>query len=88
MTYRITDTVVLARDKPKYKLKQGDLGTVVEVYDHKGIEVEFVKASGTTLAVVTLLNADVRPLKTYDILAVRPLTRGRKTPPRRDTGRR
>ncbi len=88
MTFKITDTVVLTRDKPKYKLKQGDLGTVVEVYDHKAVEVEFVKPSGTTLAVVTLATDGVRSIKTYDILAVRSLTRGRKTPTRKATGRR
>jgi len=49
------DTVILARDMPSQKLRQGDLGTVVLVHqDGAAYEVEFVTLGGETLAVVTL----------------------------------
>ena len=71
MTYCLLDTVVLARDLPEYGLRKGDLGAVVEVYDAEGIEVEFVRASGKTQAVVTLTTKDVRPVLDNDLVAVR-----------------
>jgi hypothetical protein len=60
----------LVKDKPEFGLKVGDLGTVVEIYNG-GLEVEFVKTSGETLAVVTLSVGDVRPGEPDDVLAVR-----------------
>jgi len=41
------------------------------MYDDRAVEVEFVKASGETLAVVTLSLAEVRAGEPDDILAVR-----------------
>ena len=72
MTYRLLDTVVLARDLPEYGLRRGDLGAVVEAYNAEAIEVEFVLASGKTQAVVTLMTPDdVRPVLDNDLVAVR-----------------
>ena len=71
MTYRLLDTVVLTHDLPDYGLRAGDLGAVVEVYDAEAIEVEFVRASGKTQAVVTLMTDDVRPVLENDLVAVR-----------------
>jgi len=71
MTYRLLDTVVLDRDLPEYGLRKGDLGAVVEVYDAEALEVEFVRASGKTQAVVTLTAHDVRPVLDDDLVAVR-----------------
>jgi hypothetical protein len=71
MTYRLLDTVVLDRDLPEYGLRKGDLGAVVEVYDAEGIEVEFVRVSGKTQAVVTLVASDVRSVLDNDLVAVR-----------------
>lgn len=49
------DTVVLTRDIPQWKLREGDLGAVVLVHqDGMAYEVEFVTLGGETLAVVTL----------------------------------
>ncbi len=47
------------------------LGAVVEVYDAEAIEVEFVRASGKTQAVVTLTTDAVRPVLDNDLVAVR-----------------
>jgi len=71
MTYHLLDTVVLDRHLPQHGLRKGDLGAVVEVYDAEAIEVEFVRASGKTQAVVTLAIGDVRPVLDNDLVAVR-----------------
>ncbi len=71
MTHRVLDTVVLARDLPAYGLRAGDLGAVVEVYAPDGLEVEFVTASGSTEALVTVTDADVRGVQDDDLITVR-----------------
>ena len=71
MKQQLLDTVVLNRDLPEYGLCRGDLGAVVEVYEPDGVEVEFVRASGRTQAVVTLSTNDVRPVRDSDQIAVR-----------------
>lgn len=73
MIMKLLDTVVLERDLPEHGLKKGDVGTVVEVYEPDGLEVEFVTGSGKTQALVTLKLKDVRAVGASDILAVRPL---------------
>lgn len=76
MTFRELETVVLTRDMPDVGLCAGDLGAVVQVYAPDAVEVEFVTASGKTLALETLTAADVRPVRDDDLLAVRPAARG------------
>jgi hypothetical protein len=71
MDYSSLETVVLDRDLPDHGLKRGDLGTVVEVYEPDGIEVEFVTASGRTGALLTLEVADVRRVADTDLMSVR-----------------
>jgi len=70
------DTVVLARDLPEKGLRAGDLGAVVEVYEPDGLHVEFVSASGRTVALVTLNESDVRGARDQGLVAVRKITRG------------
>jgi len=74
MKHKLLDCVVLAKDLPEFDLRGGDLGTVVAIYEPDGLEIEFIKASGETQAVLTLTEADVRPIKTDDIVSVRPLS--------------
>jgi len=71
MDFALLETVVLNRDLPSHGLRAGDLGAVVEVYLDNGVEVEFVRASGTTKALVTLKASDLRAVAASDILAVR-----------------
>jgi hypothetical protein len=71
MELQVLDTVVLTRDLSEHGLRAGDLGTVVEVYEPDGLEVEFVLASGKTKALVTLKRSDVRVAADRDILSVR-----------------
>jgi len=79
MSLRELDTVVLQRDLPAHGLRRGDLGAVVHVHGPSAVEVEFVRASGVTQALVELSSADVRLVSDDDLLAVRhaePSTRG------------
>ena len=75
MKFKLLDTVVLDRDIKDSGLRTGDLGTIVEVYEPDGIEVEFVSASGKTEALVTMTQADVRPVSDGDLISVRRLDR-------------
>ena len=73
--FKLLDTVVLDRDLPEQGLRRGDLGAVVDVYDPRGLEVEFVLASGRTQAIVTLDLADVRAVGDADLISVRDMKR-------------
>lgn len=71
---RELDTVVLAHNIDEYGLKQGDIGTVVHCYkEGAAFEVEFVTGEGETVAVLTLTQADIRPMHAKEILHVREL---------------
>ncbi len=71
MAYKEHEAVVLTRDVPEHSLRAGDLGAVVQVYSPHRFEVEFVRASGQTQAVVTLDDADLRAVRGRDLIAVR-----------------
>jgi hypothetical protein len=73
MRYKDLDIVVLDKDLAEQGLQKGDLGAVVQVYEPDGLEVEFVRASGNTQALVTLSVHDVRPVVDNDLVAVRPI---------------
>jgi len=68
------DTVVLTHDLPSVHLRTGDIGAIVHRYPPGGYEVEFVAGGGDTVAVLTLSDADVRPLAAGEILHARPLS--------------
>ena len=71
MAYRELDTVVLVRDVPEHSLRAGDLGAVVYVHSPERFEVEFIRASGQTQALVMLEDADLRGVRDQDLIAVR-----------------
>ena len=60
MKFDKLECVVLAHDVTDHGLRAGDLGTVVEIYPGGGLEVEFVRGSGATQALLTLSERDVR----------------------------
>ena len=60
MSTRDLESIVLTRDIPALGLRKGNLGTVVFVYDTGAMEVEFIRASGFTQALVELEPSDVR----------------------------
>jgi hypothetical protein len=66
------DRVVLTSDLPEHNLKAGDIGTVVLVHGkNRGYEVEFVTLAGETVAVVSLLPAQLRPIGLREIAQAR-----------------
>lgn len=69
--FELLELVALKRDLPEHGLRAGDVGTVVEVYDAEGLEVEFIEATGDTRALLTLSTADVRKVRAGEMLATR-----------------
>ena len=70
--FKELETVILTRDIKKHGLRSGDMGAVVNVYQGgKAAEVEFVTATGKTVALVTLTPSDIRDIKQNDVLHVR-----------------
>ena len=69
------DCVVLTQDFPEEGLTSGDIGTVIHIHQAgAGYEVEFITLTGDTIAVVTLLPSQMRPISRHDIAHVRELT--------------
>jgi hypothetical protein len=66
------ERVALTRDLPEEGLVAGDAGTVVHVYEGgKGYEVELFALNGRTIAVVTVMADDVRPVGDEDVTHAR-----------------
>jgi hypothetical protein len=71
---RELDLVALTRDIPEHGLQSGDVGAVVHCYeDGAALEIEFVTAAGSTIAVLTLGSADIRAMQGEQILHIREL---------------
>lgn len=69
------DLVALRRDLAPLGLLVGDIGTVVAIHEGgRAFEVEFMAASGQTLAVETLDADSVEPFSGEQILHARPLS--------------
>ena len=68
------DIVVLTKDVSPAGLKRGDVGAVVHCYEGgEAFEVEFVTGRGDTIGVLTLEEADIRPIGGKDVLHAREL---------------
>ena len=68
------DIVVLTQDLPGEGLAAGDAGTVVHLHPRDaGYEVEFMTLGGRTVAVVTVMPSQVRPVNSRDVVHVREL---------------
>jgi hypothetical protein len=65
------DSIVLTVDLPEYRLRKGDVGTIVLAHGNRGYEVEFVALNGETLAVVSLERSQVRPIGRGEIANAR-----------------
>jgi len=62
------DCVVLKEDVTAEGLQPGDVGTVVHIHQGgAGYEVEFMTLTGETVAVVTLMASQVRPIARRDL---------------------
>jgi len=68
------DTVELTRDVKEYGLKEGDMGAIVNIYNGgKAYEVEFVAPNGRTIALLTLMPKDIRPILNREVYFSREL---------------
>ncbi len=68
------DDVVLACDLPEHGLNAGDIGAVVLVHRNEaGYEVEITALNGDTIAVVTPMANQVRPVQAGAIAHMREL---------------
>ena len=66
------DRIILTKEIPESKLKQGDIGIVVLIHDKSaGYEVEFSTLDGDTISVVTLNSEDVREIRKHEIAHAR-----------------
>ena len=66
--------MVLTKNLPEEHLEAGDIGTVVHIHKGgEGYEVEFMTLTGETVAIVTLLAGQVRPLNRRDLAHTREL---------------
>ncbi len=71
---RELESVVLTTDLAEYGLERGDIGTIVLVHrGGKGYEVEFVALDGETVAIASVLAAQVRPVARREIAHARPV---------------
>ncbi|MGE0084691.1 MAG: DUF4926 domain-containing protein [Desulfococcaceae bacterium] len=75
MKYRLFQDVVLLKNIPAKKLKQGDIATVVEYHSvlkgEDGYSLEVFNALGNTIAVVTVSESEIAPLTENEIFSVR-----------------
>lgn len=68
------DCIVLTVNLPDQGLEAGDVGTVVHIHNGgEGYEVEFMTLPGETVAIVTLLAGQMRPLNRRDLAHTREL---------------
>lgn len=77
MTFKLFTKAVLRHDIPQHSLQKGDVVTIVEIHQsastqEAGYSVEVFNATGETIAVVTLPESHLEPLRNTEILHVRP----------------
>ena len=66
---KLFDVVALTEDIPEEKLREGSVGTIVEVYNEgEAFEVEFVDPQGRTYALLTLRPEQVMQLHYEPVL--------------------
>jgi len=75
MKFELFKEVVLLKDIPDQRLKKGDVATVVEYHSSDsskdGYTLEIFNAIGDTIAVVTVSETEIEPLKESEVLSVR-----------------
>jgi hypothetical protein len=77
------ECVVLTRDLPEFSLVSGNIGVVVLVYPQDAVEVEFMDREGDTVALLTILDQDVRVASDKDLkeaVEIEPLPPGIEAP--------
>jgi hypothetical protein len=68
------EDVALVNDLPKYGLRAGDIGVVVDIHgNNAGYTIEFMTRDGVTVAVITLDANQIRVIGEREMLQSRPL---------------
>ncbi len=78
MKYELFTKVALCEHLPQHKFRSGDIATVVEQHagragQEPGYTLEVFNAVGETLAVVTVRESQIEPLRDNEVLHVRRL---------------
>lgn len=63
-SFKLHDVVALMADLPEHRLRRGQLGTIIDVYEPGVVEVEFADRQGQAYASLTLTTTQLMPL--YD----------------------
>ena len=78
MRYELFSRVALKINHPAHQLRRGDVATIVEHHagrpgQEPGYTVEVFNAVGDTIAVVTMCESEIEPLRSSEVLHVREL---------------
>ena len=78
MKYELFTRISLNADLPQHGLRSGDVATIVEHHvgqpnQEPGYTLEVFSAVGESIAVVTVRESQIEPLKANQLLHVRPL---------------
>lgn len=78
MAYELFTRVALREDFPKYRLRRGDLVTIVDRHsgnegEEDGYSLEVFNAIGQTIAVLVVEESKIEPLKENEVLHIREL---------------
>ncbi|MEQ1859250.1 MAG: DUF4926 domain-containing protein [Chthoniobacteraceae bacterium] len=76
MKFELFTRIALAADLPQENLRRGDVATIIESYEghpgqEPGYELEVFNALGETIAVVSVRESQIEPLRGDEILSVR-----------------
>ena len=64
---KLLDVVALLEDIPEFKLRKGEVGTIVEEFEDGGVEVEFADKRGVAYAFADLPKSKLLALHTVDV---------------------
>jgi hypothetical protein len=78
MPLELYQEVTLTCDLPEYQLYKGDIATLIEIVPHpsngeQGCILEVFNAIGETIAVITVPESAIAPLRADEIFTVRSL---------------
>lgn len=66
---KLHDVVALMEAMPQHRLRKGQIGTIIDVYEPGVFEVEFADTRGQTYASLTLAAGQLLPLHSEPIVS-------------------
>lgn len=77
MTFKLYSEAVLTRDLPEHSLCRGDIVVIVDHHSardgEEGYSIEVFNATGDTIAVATVPESHLEPLRSDEVLCARVL---------------